>query len=95
MFMLMMFLLVVDVPGHALHYPQEFTTWPCCNNGHASGLPRLPEVPLELLQLYVLQDTRGRTFRKEIKKYNNAVAFTHTRMNLELLPGGGPQVIRT
>jgi hypothetical protein len=37
----------------------------------------------------------GRCVRNQTKKFNNAVAFMHTRMNLELLPGAGPQIFRT
>lgn len=80
--------------GDALHFPGEFNTLPCCNNGTASGLPRLPIVPVELLKLFVEQTQEGRCFRDNTKKFNNAVAFTHTRMNLEILPGAGPQVVR-
>jgi hypothetical protein len=47
----------------------------CCKKGDVD-LDPLPTPPAFLETLYTSQDLRGRAFRKNIRAYNNALAFT-------------------
>jgi hypothetical protein len=63
----------------ALHWIEEATQDKqyeiCCKKGDVD-LPTLRMPPLYLRKLFTDQDPRGRAFRKEIREYNNALAFT-------------------
>lgn len=69
----------------------------CCNNNQMvipEGPRRLQQAP-ELLQSLLVDDSRIATqFRKNIRRYNNTLAFAafSTDLNQRRLPGRGPRV---
>lgn len=52
----------------------------CCQKGQIS-LPKLNEMPQELVDLLVKNDRRGKFFRKHIRKFNSALAFASFGIN--------------
>ena len=69
----------------------------CCNNNQmviAEGPRRLQEAP-ELLQSLLVDDSQIATqYRRDIRRYNNTLAFAafSTDLNQRRLPGRGPRV---
>lgn len=69
----------------------------CCNNNQmviAEGPRRLQEAP-ELLQSLLVDDSQIATqYRRDIRRYNNTLAFAafSTDLNQRRLPGRGPKV---
>lgn len=68
----------------------------CCGNGVVS-LPHLTEPPPELAALLLGQDATSRAFRKDIRRYNSALAMTSVGVTQDrsvIDNGGGPYVYR-
>lgn len=72
----------------------HFTT--CCNNGQmaVTGERVLGQPPELLIRLLVDDSQVAKHFRKEIRRYNNTLAFAafSTDLNPGRLPGRGPRV---
>ena len=68
----------------------------CCSNGlMAVSGPRVLTTAPYLLQRLLVEDTvEGRHYRKNVRRYNNTLAFAsfHSDMNARCLPGRGPCV---
>ncbi|KAK1402506.1 hypothetical protein POM88_002111 [Heracleum sosnowskyi] len=67
----------------------------CCGNGKVR-LPLLRETPPELKTLLDGANNKSTSFRKSLRLYNNAFAFTSVGANVdrEINNGGGPYVYR-
>jgi hypothetical protein len=52
----------------------------CCHHGKVV-LPRLPDPPDRLKQLFTDRTSEGREFRGNIRRYNSALAFTSFKAN--------------
>ena len=67
----------------------------CCFSGKLD-LPKLHEPPPELLQLLTGTDDVAKNFRKEIRRYNNALAMTSLgcKTDNSVNQGAGPYVFK-
>lgn len=88
---------------HALHWRAEklskstgqtAATWRfglCCSWGDIK-IPYLPEAPAELRTLFTAGNPEGKSFRENIRRYNNAFAFTSIGVKLDqaVMRSSGP-----
>jgi hypothetical protein len=68
----------------------------CCTSGKIK-LPKLEAPPVEIHDLLSGQDQRAKKFRKNIRKYNNALAMTSVGCNVDdsvNYNGAGPYVFK-
>ena len=70
---------VKDILGTAIS-AKKFTA--CCNQGKVQ-LPYLAEPPEYLQYLLSSTDAEAKTFRKNIRQYNSALAFTSVKYNVD------------
>src|SRR5437588_7328629 len=89
---------------HALHWVDEHLSGSskirpkfgmCCYQGKIA-LPPLQEPPRELMQLYNRRVPQSANFHKNIRRYNNALAFTSMGRQIDrsINAGGGPYVFK-
>ena len=86
----------------ARHFECERTTSghfsTCCNNGQVTvtGLQVLQPAPVLLMNLLTFDSPEAMSFRAEIRRYNNCLAFAAFSCDIEprRLPGRGPSVFK-
>jgi len=84
----------------ARHFPIEITRqggfYTCCNSGlvTVTGERVLQPAPVLLMNLLTSDSREARSFRAEIRRYNNCLAFAafSSDFNPRRLPGRGPRV---
>ena len=79
---------------NALFWRNEHSnTWPCCRDGRVK-LPKHPEYPPELAELYHGNDVRSKFFLNNIRKFNTSLAFSSMVSARDKTLGPGPVYFR-
>ena len=84
----------VNIVIHSsFEYIQDKQFSNCCHKGKVS-LPENPPYPYKLENLSTGLSMDSINFRKNIRSYNNSLAFASFGANFKSLSSSGPQVIR-
>ena len=82
---------VICTSCQAKRFPKE-PKGLCCKSGKVSDVPLIPAPPDEMVPLFTLENTRGKQFLGNARKYNQAFHMTSIKTNWVVEPGFMPTV---